>query len=185
MTEAERTRERLTPRQERFVREYLRAGNAKRSAILAGYSARSAKQIGFALLRNGAVTGAIKASRSEAGAAGPDLSPEWALRRLVEETADPNPRVRLDAKKAVVQALGPLRREPGRAESCSACERRRHLEKLPVADLTLRVVGVTRERLLAMSRPAFESWAGRLRSDTKGWISFCRQLREGQGSEVG
>ncbi len=39
----------LTPRQERFAREYARSGNAKRSATLAGYSARGAKQAGCAL----------------------------------------------------------------------------------------------------------------------------------------
>jgi NAD(P)-dependent dehydrogenase (short-subunit alcohol dehydrogenase family) len=174
----------ITPRQERFAREYLRTGNAKRSALLAGYSGRSAKQIGFTLLQNSAVRQAIEALRSAAGAAGPDLSPEWALRRLVEEIADPNPRVRLDAKKAVVQALGPIRRESGGSGACPTCEPQRELGKMSVADLTLRLAGVTRERLMAMSPPEFEAWERRLRTDVEGWVLLCRQIRERQGKEA-
>lgn len=42
----------MTERQERFCQEYAKCGNACQSAISAGYSERSAKQIGQKLLTN-------------------------------------------------------------------------------------------------------------------------------------
>ncbi|MGC9129134.1 MAG: terminase small subunit [Acidithiobacillus sp.] len=42
----------LTPRQERFAVEYARTGNASEAARSAGYSARSAGQQGWMLLKN-------------------------------------------------------------------------------------------------------------------------------------
>ena len=45
-------RDGLTPRQERFVAEYLTDLNATRAAISAGYSKKGAEQTGSVLLRN-------------------------------------------------------------------------------------------------------------------------------------
>lgn len=42
----------MTQRQERFCQEYVATGNATQSAISAGYSERSAKQVGQKLLTN-------------------------------------------------------------------------------------------------------------------------------------
>jgi phage terminase small subunit len=49
----------LTPRQERFVAEYLIDLNATKAAIRAGYSAKTAEQGGAQLLRNIKVSAAI------------------------------------------------------------------------------------------------------------------------------
>jgi phage terminase small subunit len=46
----------LTPKQERFVQEYLVDLNAKQAAIRAGYSPRRAKQTGSRLVTNGDIS---------------------------------------------------------------------------------------------------------------------------------
>ncbi|KIL35155.1 cell division protein FtsK [Cohnella kolymensis] len=50
----------LTPKQRIFVMEYLRDFNATRAAIAAGYSKKTAYQIGFALLKNVDIQNVIK-----------------------------------------------------------------------------------------------------------------------------
>lgn len=54
----------LTPKQERFVAEYLIDLNAKQAAIRAGYSAKTAEQQGSRLLRNAEVAHAVQAGKS-------------------------------------------------------------------------------------------------------------------------
>lgn len=54
------TRE-LTPKQAMFVREYLIDLNATQAAIRAGYSAKTAEQQGFQLLKKTSVASAIQA----------------------------------------------------------------------------------------------------------------------------
>lgn len=49
----------LTPKQERFVSEYLKDANAKQAAIRAGYAAGSAEVQGCRLLRNAQVRAAV------------------------------------------------------------------------------------------------------------------------------
>src|ERR1051326_3842030 len=49
----------LNPKQRRFVEEYLIDLNAKRSATVAGYSAKSAAKIGYRLLREPLVAKAM------------------------------------------------------------------------------------------------------------------------------
>ncbi len=49
----------MTPRQRRFVEEYLVDLNATRAAKRAGYTARSAKDHGYRLLKNPAVAAAV------------------------------------------------------------------------------------------------------------------------------
>jgi phage terminase small subunit len=51
----------MTPRRERFVREYIRDLNAKEAAIRAGYARANAKQAGSHLLRQADVAAAIEA----------------------------------------------------------------------------------------------------------------------------
>lgn len=55
----------MTPRQRRFVDEYLIDLCATQAAIRAGYSARTAEQIGHRLLRNVQVAEAIAAAQAE------------------------------------------------------------------------------------------------------------------------
>ncbi|MDF3636413.1 terminase small subunit, partial [Enterobacter cloacae] len=49
----------LTAQQRRFVAEYLKDGNATQAAIRAGYSKKSAEQIGYQLLQKTSVAQAI------------------------------------------------------------------------------------------------------------------------------
>lgn len=80
----------LTPRQQRFVDEYLIDLNATQAAIRAGYSAGSAEVEGSRLLRNAKVAAEVssrKAERSERTEITQDrvLAELWAI-----ATADPN-----------------------------------------------------------------------------------------------
>lgn len=54
---------RLTPKQARFVEEYLADLNATQAAIRAGYSSRRASEIGYELLQKTTVQGAIEAAQ--------------------------------------------------------------------------------------------------------------------------
>lgn len=78
----------LTPKQARFVDEYLIDLNATQAAIRAGYSARSAEVTGSRLLSNAKVAQAIaeaQGARSERV----KVDADWVLTRLTEEaTAD-------------------------------------------------------------------------------------------------
>jgi phage terminase small subunit len=53
----------LTPRQRRFVDEYLISLNATQAAIRAGYSARNAESIGYQLLQKTPVRAAVEAGQ--------------------------------------------------------------------------------------------------------------------------
>jgi len=74
----------LTPKQERFVSEYLVDLNATQAAIRAGYSERTANEQGARLLAKASVAAAIaeaKAARSERT----KIDADWLLRRLADE----------------------------------------------------------------------------------------------------
>lgn len=74
----------LTPKQERFVSEYLLDLNATQAAIRAGYSERTANEQGARLLAKASVAAAIaeaKAARSERT----KIDADWLLRRLADE----------------------------------------------------------------------------------------------------
>ena len=58
----------MTPRQTKFVQEYLQDPNATRAAVLAGYSENSAQQQGSRLLLNAVVAEAIREAQAEAAA---------------------------------------------------------------------------------------------------------------------
>ena len=55
----------LTPKQQRFVDEYLIDLNATQSAIRAGYSPKTAEQQGFQLLKKTSVSEAIEQAQQE------------------------------------------------------------------------------------------------------------------------
>jgi len=74
----------LTPKQRRFVEEYLLDMNATQAAIRAGFSERTANQQGPRLLEHPAIMAAIDAAkikRSEKL----EVDAEWMLQRLVAE----------------------------------------------------------------------------------------------------
>lgn len=86
--EAGQTSRPLTPKQERFVEEYLVDLNATQAAIRAGYSARTADKIGAQLLGKTGVAAAIaKAKEKRSRRTG--LDADWVLKRLAQDaTAD-------------------------------------------------------------------------------------------------
>ena len=55
----------LTAKQERFVAEYLKDGNATRAAKAAGYSEKTAGSVGFENLKKPEISAAIAAAQSE------------------------------------------------------------------------------------------------------------------------
>ena len=71
----------LTPKQARFVEEYLVDLNAKQAAIRAGYSAKSAHVEGSRLLTNAKVAATIAAAKQERAEA-TKIDAEYVLRRL-------------------------------------------------------------------------------------------------------
>ncbi|WP_257541059.1 terminase small subunit [Sphingobium sp. CFD-1] len=74
----------MTPKQQRFVEEYLIDLNATQAAIRAGYSAKTAKQQGQRLLTNVDVATALteaKTARSEETG----INAAWVLTRLAQE----------------------------------------------------------------------------------------------------
>lgn len=71
----------LTPRQERFVAEYLIDLNAKQAAIRAGYSAKTAEVQGCRLLRNAQVVAAVIEGKDKRSAA-TGITQERVLREL-------------------------------------------------------------------------------------------------------
>jgi phage terminase small subunit len=71
----------LTPKQERFVQEYLVDLNATQAAIRAGYSKRTADKQGYQLLVNPRVQAAIALAQADV-AKRLGLDAEWVLKRL-------------------------------------------------------------------------------------------------------
>jgi len=71
----------LTPKQERFVGEYLVDLNAKQAAIRAGYSPKSAHVEGSRLLTNAKVAAAISAAKQERSEA-TKIDAEYVLQKL-------------------------------------------------------------------------------------------------------
>jgi phage terminase small subunit len=74
----------LTPKQQRFVEEYLIDLNATQSAIRAGYSAKRKDQAGFELLRNPEIAQAIAIAQEERSRE-TKIDAAWLLKRLAAE----------------------------------------------------------------------------------------------------
>ena len=78
----------MTPKQERFIQEYLKDLNGTQAAIRAGYSAKTANEQAARLLANASVKAAVTEaleSRSERT----KIDADWVLTRLADEaTAD-------------------------------------------------------------------------------------------------
>ena len=71
----------LTPKQQRFVEEYLIDLNATQAAIRAGYSPRTARQIGQENLSKPVIAAAISAAKRERAEA-TKIDAEYVLKRL-------------------------------------------------------------------------------------------------------
>lgn len=84
MTDSDAITPVLTPKQRRFVEEYLLDMNATKAAIRAGYSKQTANQQGPRLLENQDVRNAIDASKAKRSEK-LEVDSEYVLRRLVEE----------------------------------------------------------------------------------------------------
>lgn len=84
-TKAQETSPRkLTAKRERFVSEYLIDLNATQAAIRAGYSEKTAEQIGYQLLQITSVAEQIAAGR-EKQAKRLEINADWVLKRLADE----------------------------------------------------------------------------------------------------
>lgn len=73
----------LTPKQQRFVDEYLTDLNATQAAIRAGYSPATARQIGAENLSKPVIAAAIEARQAER-AERAELNEQWVIERLRE-----------------------------------------------------------------------------------------------------
>jgi phage terminase small subunit len=74
----------LTPKQARFVEEYLIDLNATQAAIRAGYSVRTAEKIGSENLKKPEVRSAIDAARAKRSEE-TGINAAWVLKRLAAE----------------------------------------------------------------------------------------------------
>lgn len=96
-----------TPKQQKFVLEYVLTGNGVQSAITAGYAANSAHVEASRLLRNAKVVVAIDAERARMRAKA-DLRAEHViagLRQIAEDESAPHA-ARVSAWKALGNHLG-------------------------------------------------------------------------------
>jgi len=167
---------RLTPKQERFVREYVRCGNAKRSAALAGYGVRSAKQIGHSLLQKSHVRFAIEELRG-AGQPEPDaLSQESILRKLLDLAHDPAPLIRLNALKEIarIQGVSDRWRDP---RDSGEDEERRDAEPMDRDERELCMVGMSKERAANLTDREFETWVCEVREEAEERIRLADRYR--------
>jgi phage terminase small subunit len=96
----------LTPKQERFVQEYLKDLNAAAAARRAGYSAKTADMIGYQLLQKTTVSEAIVAAKAER-ARRCKLTATWVIRRLRREAIKArSPAARVRALELLGKHLG-------------------------------------------------------------------------------
>lgn len=77
------TERKLTPKQERFVEEYLIDLNATQAATRAGYSAKTAEQQGYQLLQKPSVQAALEERRAKMAKA-TDVTPERVIHELAK-----------------------------------------------------------------------------------------------------
>lgn len=75
-------KERLTPKQSRFVEEYLVDGNATQAAVRAGYSQKTAREIGCENLTKPHIHGALRDARRVVSEK-TRLTVEWVETRLM------------------------------------------------------------------------------------------------------
>ena len=98
----------LTPKQQRFVEEYLVDLNATQAAIRAGYSAKTAGEIGYENLKKPQIADAVAAAQA-ATSAETKLTRDMVIDGLLKVAQDQDPSTSPSAR---VQAWGMLAR-PG------------------------------------------------------------------------
>lgn len=101
------TKAKLSPRRERFVQEYLINPSATQAARMAGYSEKTASQIGYELLTMTAVSRAIAKARRER-AERLQLDADRAVRGMLElAESSRSEATRVHAWAPVAKHLGP------------------------------------------------------------------------------
>jgi phage terminase small subunit len=95
----------FTPKQERFVAEYLIDGNATQSAKRAGYSEKTAEQQGHQLLKKTSVSAAIAKAQGERTER-TNIDIDYVIQRLAVEAERESEG---SSHSARVSALGQLR----------------------------------------------------------------------------
>lgn len=78
---AQETSPKLTPKQQKFIQEYLIDLNATQAAIRSGYSQKTARQLASQLLSNVNIQDALSKARDKA-AVKAELSVHWVIDRL-------------------------------------------------------------------------------------------------------
>ena len=104
------TTQELTPKQRLFVEEFLVDLNAKQAAIRAGYSEKTATEIGSENLRKPHVSDAIReamASRSERTGITADMVVEALWEEANDRGEDASHSARVSALKVLLQHLSP------------------------------------------------------------------------------
>jgi len=96
---------RLNARQQRFVDEYAIDLNATQSAIRAGYSPKTAKQIGSRLLTHVDIATAV-ARKQAAAAEQSNLSQRWVLERLERNALDAHAAEDYSASNGAINLIG-------------------------------------------------------------------------------
>jgi phage terminase small subunit len=88
----------MTPKQEMFIKEYLLDLNATQAAVRAGYSEKSAMEIGYQLLRKTSVQEAIQKAVNER-TRNVEITTEWILQGIkdIADNLDEQTKDRLKA----------------------------------------------------------------------------------------
>ena len=97
----------LNDKQAAFVREYLVDFNATQAAIRAGYSAKTAGQIGHELLKKPEVQQRLREFQQKA-AEKTETEAEWIRRRLKEEATDFTEFASQSARVRALELLGKI-----------------------------------------------------------------------------
>jgi phage terminase small subunit len=95
----------MTPKQERFVEEYLIDLNATQAAIRAGYSPKTADQQGSRMLKNVKVLEAIQVAKGKLSEKA-ELTAEWTTDHLMAEAVYKGFGASHSARVAALVALG-------------------------------------------------------------------------------
>jgi|TARA_B100001971_G_scaffold193972_1_gene199536 phage terminase small subunit len=103
----ETTIERLTPKQERFVQEYVDCLNATKAAIAAGYSRRTARQIGYENLTKPYIRRAVARIR-EAYSRRVDIDRDWVIAEYLAMYYDARGKRRLGAARHCLNSMAEI-----------------------------------------------------------------------------
>lgn len=147
----------LTYQQQQFVLHFTSTagavGNAAASARLAGYSERSAREIGRQLLDKGHVRDAIDAANRDMICGALATKAVSVLERLIED-ADTPPKVRLDAAKTILDRAGYL--PPSSEERAEAAKPKSNFSEMTRDELRA-FIARSSEQIRLLEQPACAS----------------------------